>query len=316
MNDASDKEVLLMKANMIRWIAAVLMLAAMALLISSPALAEVQPLPLDMKQHGFTPIKSGWSSNNMSYKDESIEIHCDAAGRKPKSSSGKITCRWVTIQIADPTQLRTTMSNESYDDHSLARAGAMAKSVEAVVACNGDFMKYTYDFGYVVRQGVFYRDALDGCRDILIVDNNGDFDYVLQATSADMAEKKAQIEADGRQIINTFSFGPVLIENGEILEPHSHMCEDTIPTQRIAIAQLGDLSYAIIEIDGGNGNGMNIKELSAYILQLFPDCKLAYNLDGGGSTHLILNGKKIHQTPNARPLSDIIYFASAQVPED
>ena len=49
---------------------------------------------------------------------------------------------------------------------------------------------------------------------------------------------------------------------------------------------------------------------------MFPDCKVAYNLDGGGSTHLIINGKKIHQTPNARPISDIIYFASAQVPEE
>lgn len=305
-----------MKANLIRWIIAAVMLAAMALLVSSPALAEVQPLPLDIKEHGFTPLKSGWSSNNLEYKDESIEVHYGSGSRKAKSSAGKVTCRWVTIQIADPTQLRTTMSNESYDDPSLARAGAMAKSMEAVVACNGDFMKYSYDFGYVVRQGVFYRDALDGCRDILIVDDRGDFDYVLQATSAQMAEKIAQIEADGHQIINTFSFGPVLVLDGQVMEPHSNMCVDIMATQRIAIAQLGDLSYAIIEIDGGDGNGMNIRELSEYIVKIFPDCKIAYNLDGGGSTHLIVNGKKIHQTPNARPLSDIIYFASAQVPED
>lgn len=305
-----------MKANLLRWSIAVLMLAAMALLISSPALAEVQPLPLDMKEHGFTPLKSGWSANNTAYKDESIEVETHSAGRKPKSSDGRITCRWVTIKIADPTQLRTTMSNDSYDSPSLARAGAMAKDVEAVVACNGDFMKYTYDFGYVVRQGVFYRDALDGRRDILIIDNNGDFDYVLQANSADMAAKVAEIEADGREIINTFSFGPVLVVDGKALEAHSHMCEDIMATQRIALIQLGDLSYAIMEIDGGNGNGMNIKELSNYIVEIFPDCKIAYNLDGGGSTHLILNGKKIHQTPNARPLSDIIYFASAQVPEE
>ena len=175
-----------MKAHVIRWMIAVVMLAAMALLISSPALAEVRPLPLDIKEHGYKPLKEGWSSK-VEYKDESIEVTYKNGSIKAKSSSTKVTTRMVTIKIADPTQLRTTMSNESYDDPRLARAVAMAKSMDAVVACNGDFMKYSYDFGYVVRLGVLYRDALDGKRDILIIDDKGDFDYVLQATSDMMA---------------------------------------------------------------------------------------------------------------------------------
>ena len=43
-----------------------------------------------------------------------------------------------------------------------------------------------------------------------------------------------------------------------------------------------------------------------------PDAVTAYNFDGGGSTNLILNGKKIHKTPGLREITDIIYFASAK----
>ena len=47
------------------------------------------------------------------------------------------------------------------------------------------------------------------------------------------------------------------------------------------------------------------------MLELFPDCRLAYNLDGGGSTNVIVNGKRIHKNSDARNISDILYFASA-----
>jgi len=57
--------------------------------------------------------------------------------------------------------------------------------------------------------------------------------------------------------------------------------------------------------------GMTIQEFADYIAYLFPDCILAYNLDGGGSTNVVLKGERIHTTPGHRQISDILYFASA-----
>ena len=313
-----------MKGNILRWCLAVLFVLAMALFLSSPAVAEVTPLGLDMKVHGVPPKESGWLSDK-EYQDESIHVTVEAAKRKPKSSESAVTCRWVVIEIADPSQLRTTLSNESYDDITQERPWEMARRVNAVVACNSDFIKYSYNVGYVIRQGVFYRDALDGERDVLIIDSNGDFDAVLKATSEAMAAKKQEIENSGRQIVNAFSFGPVLVRDGQAMpmpqkkadmNKFQSRIEATLPTQRIAIAQLDTLKYAIIEVDGGvvNGsgmNGMNLREFADYIVGLFPECKLAYNLDGGGSTHLMMRGKPIHSTPGSRTISDLIYFASA-----
>ena len=55
-----------------------------------------------------------------------------------------------------------------------------------------------------------------------------------------------------------------------------------------------------------------LEEFADYIKEQVPDAITAYNFDGGGSTNLILNGKKIHKTPGLREITDIIYFASAK----
>ena len=93
-------------------------------------------------------------------------------------------------------------------------------------------------------------------------------------------------------------------------EIYAPKLEGHLATQRMAIAQLGDLEYGIIEIDGGNGKGMRLIDVAEFIVEVFPECRIAYNLDGGGSTHLIINGKHVHQTPSSRFISDLIYFAS------
>ena len=301
----------------------VLFLAAavlMALSAAVPAGAEVQPLDIDHLTHGFPVRGDGWISDQ-EYQDESIHVVIRSKSRKPKSSREKTVCRWITISVADPSQLRTAMSMDSYDDPGTTSAKNLANYVNAVVALNGDYFKYNYDKGYVLRQGVLYRDQLDGEWDSLIIDDRGDFHDVPEATSESMAEALSALEAEGRKAVNVFTFGPVLVKDGKIVREDSEYPKEmhypTLATQRIALLQLGELEYAVVEIDsdGGNGTGMNLGELARFILELFPDCKMAYNLDGGGSTHLIVNGKQIHKTVSGRAVCDIIYFASAQKPE-
>lgn len=58
-------------------------------------------------------------------------------------------------------------------------------------------------------------------------------------------------------------------------------------------------------------SGMTMANFAEYVQSLFPDCILAYNLDGGGSTNVIVNNVRIHKNTDARNISDILYFASA-----
>ena len=308
-----------MKGNALRWCLAAVMLALLAAFFSTPALAEIKPLPLDLKFTGYPLQKDGWISET-EYQDESIHIVMYEKNWKPKYSNDWVMCRWVRIKIADPTQLRTTMSYEDYNNPNDARPKDMAAILNSVVACNDDFMKYTYDSGYVVRQGVEYRNKPDGQRDVLIIDDRGDFSYVLNATSETLQAKLDELHADGRTVINAFTFGPVLVVDGvaqEITVPDKDRREPNLCAQRIAICQLGELEYGIFEVDGGNGNGMKLFQVADFIVreEVFPECKVAFNLDGGGSTNLMLNGKRVHKTLNSRGISGLIYFASAVTEE-
>lgn len=300
-----------MKANMIRWGLAVLMLLAICFVLPAPGLAEFPAL----SEPGAPLQKSGWISDK-EYQDETIHAVLENGTRKCKSSSTKVTTHWIRIKITDPAQLRTTLSNNSYEDQSLARARQMVKGLNSVVALNDDFAKYQYNTGHVARQGVVYRDAPDGNRDVLIIDDKGDFSYVLDATPETMAAKLEELAKDGRSVMHTFTFGPVLIADGVPMEVDRdatkyRKVEAPIACQRIAICQLGELEYGIVELDGGDGSGANIKELTDYILKLFPECKVAYNLDGGGSTNLYFGEKAIHKaTRNHRAISGMIYFVS------
>lgn len=292
------------------WILTVLMLASLAFLISSPAVAEVTPLPLDQTVPGNPLSPDGWLSAD-EYQDESIHITVEY----PIAKVGKAEVRTVVvrIQIADPTQIRTAMSYDNYDKQGYVKAETMAVAKNAVVAVDGDFFKYHYKKGYVVRQGVFYRDKLNGERDVLVIDDQGDFWSVRDATSESMAVFLNDVFPAERSVINTFTLGPVLVEDGQPQEIHTEEFEYRYLSQRIAVVQLGHLEYAVVEIDGkyDGSAGMNLETFAAYLAELFPDCRLAYNLDGGGSTALVVNGARVHKTPGYRDISDILYFASA-----
>ena len=254
------------------------------------------------------------------YEDESISIRTEFMTVKPAYKSVSVPGAITYIKIADPSQLRTAMSFDDYNKKSYVWAEDMAKHVNAIVAINGDFFKYHYNVGYVVRQGEFYRDMLNGKRDVLLIDDRGDFHAVRAATSETMKEYLASLPEE-LTIVNTFTLGPVLVENGQITEIKDASVAKydefqwAYPQQRIALLQLGELEYAAIETYGKtNGSaGLNLQEFADLIQFLFPDCQMAYNLDGGGSTNMVVNGRRVHTTPGHREISDIIYFASAYV---
>lgn len=348
-------------AAIVRWGIAAILLILLALMVSSPAIAEeetalpegVTPLALDAKVYGIPAQEDGWTFLNAkeaaegkfilkyaskarewsvsdkaepvsdfaprTYQDPSISVDVSFFTARPAYKPVNIPCSIVRIKVADPSQIRTTMSYEDYDKRQYVKAEAMAQQVHAIVAVNGDFFKYHYDMGYVVRQGEFYRDKLNGERDLLIIDNNGDFHSVYAATSESMAAALAELEQQGLSAINTFTLGPVLVENGvardikETITAKEGEFQYRYPQQRVAVIQLGELEYAIIETYGKTDSsaGMTLQELADLIAYLFPDTIMAFNLDGGGSTNVVVGGERIHKTPGARKISDILYFASA-----
>ncbi|MCQ2457778.1 MAG: phosphodiester glycosidase family protein [Clostridia bacterium] len=252
------------------------------------------------------------------YEDESISVRCEFATLIPAYKKKSVQSSITYIRVADASQIRSAVSKDTYTGRAYVEAADMAKHVNAIAAVNGDFFKYHAKVGYVYRQGQLYRDALNGKRDLLLIDSNGDFHAIYAASSKDA---KAYFDSLGNDfsIVNTYTLGPVLVENGE-----ARVIKETVvaksgefqwcyPQQRVAILQTGPLEYAIVETYGktDSSKGLTLQEFADYIAYLFPNCVMAYNLDGGGSTNVVLNGERIHTTPGHREICDIIYFASA-----
>ena len=331
-----------MKRNTVRWMIAVLMLLALALGLSCPSIVEAEgaALPLDFTVGGTKPKDSGWTYDEdgktlTGYRDSTIEVtaekgsvvlESDGKGRKKAKHETWI----IRIKIQDVSQLRTAVSKDTYKGRGQAKGEDIAKSKNAVVAMNGDFFKYENDVGYVYRQGEFIRDATDTsrkkkgqpiCFDMLLVDSEGDFHIVPHARTAEIEAFIAEkLTPEGRTILDTFNLGPALVIDGEAQDISASQAalqgdyQWMYPQQRIALVQTGHLEYAIVEVYGKTDSsaGMTLEEFAAFIAEKLPETMVAYNLDGGGSTNLIMKNKRICKTPGLREITDIIYFASAE----
>ena len=301
-----------------------LIIAALLLSILVPATAEVKPIGLDMLEHGTAPAKEGWIVPGREYQDESIHATLyERKNYKTKSSAGPTTIHWVVIEIKDPSQLRTVLSYDSFEAKKGANPPELVKYINPVVSFNDDYVKMNNYKGYVMRQGVLYSDNLDDWsedlkQDVLIIDDQGDFSVVQRASSADVQAFIAELEGQGRKAVNTFTFGPTLVLNGEAQEIRGKDSTHTVitATARTAICQLDTLKYAIFAADcPKTGYGMNCQEMANFIVKVFPECKIAYNLDGGNSSSLFMGKKKVNKTMGKRNGYGMIYFASA-VSED
>ena len=267
-------------------------------------------LPIDFSPG--KPLNQANFLSEMEYEDPTIKVVVQ------KYSVEKRYDYWIAdIEIADASQLRT-VSADGFDSDGLAPPTIMAEYMNAVLAIDGDYFSYKgHDF--VIRQGITYLDHLNETRDILVIDEDGDFHGFIAPGKDDIGDT-----VDGKKIINAFSFGPLLVNDGKIRKGgySAGMADDT-NSQRIALCQIDHLKYRVVCCGPYNGNpdgakGMSLEQFRKMIAAM-PDVKVAYNLDGGDSTFLIMNGQKLNfpDNVNARDgirnegIADIIYFASA-----
>lgn len=210
----------------------------------------------------------------------------------------------VDVQTDDPSHLLTALADNSYGRNIKETTSTIAEANDAVLAINGDFYGFR-STGFVVRNGTLYRDSANGDTDALVIDKNGDFSIVNEATTDAST-------LDAQQVL---SFGPALIENSTIVVDESaEVGQSAASNPRTAIGQIGTNHYLIVVSEGrtDDSQGLSLYQLA----QVMKDngVQTGYNLDGGGSTTLYFNGKVVNQTvggsgqSSERAVSDIVYF--------
>ena len=280
-----------------------------------PELRTDYLLPIDFSP-GKDPSPEGFTEN--SYSDSTIQVTIE-------SGVFENSLYWVAdIHVKDASQLRTMSAAQdgSFERTGQRRAEALAERSKAVVALNGDYPDDSVrkNRGFILRQGKLFRNNFDEpgpwdarFMDVLLIDGEGNFHVVYQPVKG-----TAISVPEGVSILNSFSFGPVLVDNGEIVEDFQgadrwiNMAADE-DRQRICLCQAGPLHYKVICCSGRYRGyyGLTMKDFAR--LAASQDVLVAYNLDGGDSTWLYFNGEKVNNLGSTgRKLMDIIYFASAE----
>ena len=303
-----------MMKSVLRLIAVLLMLASLLVLIPSGAIvaqAEILEYGLEVTK-GLEPQADGYLSD-WEYEDPSISV---------KIETGRIydTNYMVAhVKLANATQMRSTMAG-SYYSPSTASPITMAKRANAVLAINGDYFSARNGVGYTARMGKEYRNRCNGTYDVLVIDDQGDLHILKAPTKEDVEILKTALAAEGKSVMNGYTFGPGLVINGERQTGFVNMDNAADKAaQRMCLAQIGPLEYLCIASEGPEDKGsvgLNLEQFSELVAS-FEGVQNAYNLDGGSSTTMYFRGDKVNSpnNPKRRHLNDIIYFASAYQPE-
>lgn len=260
--------------------------------------ATVYSLPIELSPG---PVPSASAYSDTSYVDESICVTMET------HRVGEANYHVARVKISDPSQFRTALAGRPGSART-AKASVMAANNNAVVAMNGDYYGNRNN-GYIIRQSNVIRKALPKSLDTLFIDAKGDFHIVKGGDTASLA---TLLESDVA-LVNSFSFGPALVIDGELQEmPDSYSFNIRGLEPRSAIGQIGPLEYLLLVVDGRrkDSEGALVADVAQFMLDM--GCVQAFNMDGGNTAVLLFNGDYYSSKTEGgeRSISDIIYFAT------
>ena len=214
---------------------------------------------------------------------------------------------YAEVKIGDPSQIRRKLAGDKYGSSAQYYCSELTGQANAVIGMNADFYAFR-SLGTTCYDGTIYRT--NNTLDTLFIDENGDFVFLKRGF--DLGKEELQQYADSINADFAISFGPALIENGELLDIKSYPIGEINETySRAGIGQLSERHYLYMTVGYGKGTVMTLPEFAGYMYE--KGVVMGYNLDGGQTGELVMNGKIYNSVDfgNERSVSDIIYFATA-----
>lgn len=255
-----------------------------------------------------TPAAS--TSDDWNYQDDQVEIHI----QQVQKGSGEDTVTYFVadVKLTDASYLKTAFAKNKFGTNIIEPTSTIAAEHQAIFAINGDYYGFRED-GVIIRNGTLYRD--EPARDGLALYEDG----TLQAYNEHEVSSSALLE---NGVTNTFSFGPILVNDGVIADDLDHVVIDTnfgnrsiqSSNPRTGIGMIEPNHYVFVVVDGrmkGYSRGMTLEEFAQLFTEL--GCTEAYNLDGGGSSTMYFMGRVVNNPlgkAKERGVSDVLYIGS------
>ena len=211
------------------------------------------------------------------------------------------------VQLADISLLKTALAGNPYARNLTETTSVQAANAGAILAINGDYYG-AQERGYVLRNGVLYRASAQSGTDALVIGADGNFRIINEGeTSADTLVREGAWQV--------LTFGPALIKDGQVTVSSSDEVGRAMTSNpRTAIGQISEGHYLLVVSDGRTkeSTGLSLRQLAELMQSL--GAQIAYNLDGGGSSTMVFQGRVVNNpTTNGRSIrersvSDIVYI--------
>ncbi|WP_458125900.1 phosphodiester glycosidase family protein [Paenibacillus sp. Z3-2] len=265
----------------------------------------------DSSSTSTTTTEVNATSDDWSYSSDDMKVSIEKV--QTGYGSDQITYYVADVQLTDASSLRTALADNSFGTNITENTSEIAAANHAIFAINGDYYGFRDD-GVIIRNGTLYRDS--PTRDALALFNDG-----TMKTYNENEISSSELLAEG--VTNTLSFGPILIQDGEIVSGFSSVkidnnfgnrsIQDANP--RTAIGMIAPNHYVFVVVDGrqDDSRGMTLAELADVMKGL--GATEAYNLDGGGSSTMYFMGRVVNNPlgrNQERGVSDILYLTEGQ----
>lgn len=253
----------------------------------------------DTEQKNETVSDTKAEVSQTSYSDENIQITITEYREYDTS------IYVADIVLSSPEYLKTAFAQNAYGRNLTEKTSEIAESAGAILAVNGDYYG-AQEEGYVIRNGVLYRNTASPGQEDLVIYKDGSFAVI----SEDEVTAEELLAEGAQQIL---SFGPALIEAGSVVvSEDDEVGKAKTSNPRTAVGVIDDLHYVFVVSDGRTDEsaGLSLSQLAEFMKGL--GVVTAYNLDGGGSSTIYFNGEVINNPTTSgrsikeRSVSDIV----------
>lgn len=185
---------------------------------------------------------------------------------------------------------------------SALKASTVARQNRAVFALTGDYFTFGYNAdGIQMRRGTVFKEEKDEMGFGFYPDGS------LRIIDPETITAQELLD---QGVTDTWVFGPVLIEDGEAVDIHTHPLAHNDVTMRSVMASVCPYHHI--------GAAYGISTLAQVVDDLLScGCTVAYNLDGGRSSWLVFMGKEINKSVYTydgwRGLQDMVGFLTSEL---
>lgn len=213
----------------------------------------------------------------------------------------------IYILVVDPRGYSILPVKASKEQHGRETVLALAQHYDAIAAINGGFWKADGTPAGILKIDHFFYGTSSKLRGAIGWSLGGN-EVSIDRVYTKRSDSKIEVLTGSQSFLNSYENwnhfehivggAPVLIKDGKMVEDYApekilaSFLNKSHARTAVGIKKTGEWVFVVVDGRFFLLGGMKIKELAELMLKL--GCVEALNLDGGGSSTMVLNGRTVN----------------------